>query len=141
MMPAIVLWLIKRGWSEAAAKRIGVGIILAGIVALAVGLVFAGVGFTRYVLGLRDQTITQQGKLDQANVQIAAQQQNEDINGNEAVAREIDVQDIAAQQKERDDAIAMAPAGATGAATRAANCVRWSRQHPGSPTPAVCRRG
>lgn len=56
-----------------------------------------------------------------------------------ATERVNDTAIISNQQEARNDAISKAPPSSTGAATRAANCVRWSQQHPTSKTkPAGC---
>lgn len=53
--------------------------------------------------------------------------------------RATDTAVINTDKEARDVAIKSAPASATGAATRAANCVRWARTHSGSTArPAGC---
>ncbi len=48
-----------------------------------------------------------------------------------ATERVNDTAIISNQQDARNVAISAAPPSSTGAATRAANCVRWTQQHPG----------
>lgn len=56
-----------------------------------------------------------------------------------AVERVNDTAIISTKQDERNAAISAAPPSSTGAATRAANCVRWTQQHPGrTDRPAGC---
>ena len=56
--------------------------------------------------------------------------------------RVADTAAINTDKEARDAAINKAPVSTTGAATRAANCVRWTQQHPTSKTqPAGCRSG
>lgn len=56
-----------------------------------------------------------------------------------ATERVNDTAIISNQQEARNDAISKAPPSSTGAATRAANCVRWAQQHPGrTDRPASC---
>lgn len=69
---------------------------------------------------------------------VKAQQVNDTAKDQAAVERRSDDARIAADQQERNDAIDAAPAGATGPATRALNCERWMRAHPGADRPAGC---
>jgi len=56
-----------------------------------------------------------------------------------ATERVNDTAIISNQQDARNVAISAAPPSSTGSATRAANCVRWTQQHPGrSDRPAGC---
>ena len=56
-----------------------------------------------------------------------------------ATERVNDTAIISTKQDERNAAISAAPPSSTGAATRAANCVRWTQQHPDrSDRPAGC---
>lgn len=58
-----------------------------------------------------------------------AEQRNAKANAAADTERATDTTKIQTQQDQRDDAIKNAPASATGAATRAANCVRWRNAH------------
>lgn len=140
MIAALIPWLISRGWSAAAAKRIGITVVIGGIVLFAVGMTWAGVSFVRYVVHLRDTSVAQQAELREKQASLDASNQNAGIIGNEAAIVADQAQATAAQQKEQDDAVSQAPAGATGAATRAANCVRYRQQHPHSVPPAACAK-
>lgn len=138
MIAAIIPWLITRGWSAEAAKRIGIGLVIGGIVLFATLFTWAGISFVRYVVQLRDTNVTQQAQLAEKQASLDASNQNAGIIGNEAAIVADQARTTAVQQKEQDDAVTRAPAGATGAATRAANCVRYRQQHPHSVPPAAC---
>ncbi|MDH7640455.1 hypothetical protein [Sphingomonas oryzagri] len=134
--------LIRRGMHGEEAQRLGrwaaiAAAVLLALIALAIALA-ATIGFTRYVVGLRDQTVQQKAALQEKDAQIAASKANDDINSNQAVAIAVTAAQSVVEQKEQDDASQKAPAGSTGAATRAANCVRWRQQHPDRVLPAAC---
>jgi len=138
-----MMWLVglllRFGLSPEAAKKVGAGIIVGGLMLLMITLVGGAWGFARYVTGLRAQTIEQRGVIQQQAAEQAATRTNDAIIGNEGVALANATQAISLQEKETDDAIHEVSPGATGAATRAANCLRWKRQHPAATAPAACR--
>jgi hypothetical protein len=68
-----------------------------------------------------------------------AEQRNVKANAQADTERVTDTAKINTDKEARDVAIKTAPASATGAATRAAGCVRWRAAHPGATPLAACR--
>lgn len=68
-----------------------------------------------------------------------AEQRNVEANAQADTERVTDTAKINTDKEARDVAIKTAPASSTGAATRAAGCVRWRAAHPGATPLAACR--
>jgi hypothetical protein len=67
-----------------------------------------------------------------------AVQRNDAAKDQAAIERRTDDATISNQQQEQNNVIDAAPRGETGPATRALNCDRWMRQHPGQARPTGC---
>jgi hypothetical protein len=102
-------------------------------------IVTAVLGGWLYVSGLRHQVASQTTVIMGQKVALDAMTRNVAALQKADLQRATDMATIAGNQKDRDNAIASAPASAPGAATVALNCVRWHAQHAGTAAPAACR--
>lgn len=69
---------------------------------------------------------------------VKAEEKNDAAKDQASIERRADDAAISNQQQEQTDVIKAAPKGETGPATRALNCQRWVRAHPGKAKPAGC---
>jgi hypothetical protein len=69
---------------------------------------------------------------------VKATERNDAAKDQASIERRADDAAISNQQQEQTDVIKAAPKGETGPATRALNCDRWMRTHPGQAKPPGC---
>lgn len=101
--------------------------------------ILAGAALACLVLAILTMTMCSNDRGSKSVVK--ATQTNDAAKDQASIERRADDAAISNQQQEQTDVIKAAPKGETGPATRALNCQRWMRAHPGEAKPAGCRPG
>jgi hypothetical protein len=135
LIPILARWGVPQGLQRIAAWVVA----LSALIALA-GLLWALHGhFERVAYNRAYNDGWNALAKKNADTATKALQTNDKAKDQAATERVNDTAIISNQQDARNVAISAAPPSSTGAATRAANCVRWTQQHPASKTkPAGC---
>ncbi|QDZ07440.1 hypothetical protein FPZ24_08075 [Sphingomonas panacisoli] len=98
--------------------------------------VLVGATIACLVLAIVSMTMCSRNQAGKSVVKASAT--NDAAKDAAADQRRTDDATILSNQQDRTDAINAAPKGETGPASRALNCQRWMRAHPGKAKPAAC---